>query len=66
MPKLKTNKGAAKRFKLSKRGKAKMRKAGRGHLLTKKNSKRRRTLRATGVLDKTMVHKIKQLLPYGE
>lgn len=46
MPKLKTNKGAAKRFKKTGSGRYKHRPANRNHILTKKTSKRKRQLRA--------------------
>lgn len=45
MPKMKTNKSAAKRFKRTGNGKLKRWKAGKSHILTKKRSKRKRKLR---------------------
>lgn len=51
MPKQKTHKGMKKRFKVTANGKAKHRKAGRGHLLSGKTPKRRRDLRGDGVLE---------------
>lgn len=58
MPKLKTKKSAKKRFRLTKNGKVKMNKAGRRHLMSVKNGKRRRKLRkqlmAQGKTAKTM------------
>ena len=45
MPKLKTNKSAAKRFKITKTGKIKKRSANRGHILGKMSRKRKRKLR---------------------
>jgi large subunit ribosomal protein L35 len=51
MPKQKTHKGIKKRFKLTASGKAKHRKAFRGHILGKKTSKRKSDLRKDGVLD---------------
>jgi large subunit ribosomal protein L35 len=63
MPKLKTRKAAAKRFKVTKNGKIVRRRAYASHIMTKKSAKRRRNLRkATGV-DKADVRRIKQLLP---
>jgi len=50
MPKQKTHKGMQKRFKLTASGKVKHRKAFRGHKLSHKNAKRRRRLRADGVV----------------
>lgn len=54
MPKMKTHKGTKKRFRLTANGKVKHRKAGTSHLAFRVTSKRRRNLRGTGVLDKTM------------
>lgn len=65
MPKLKTNKGAAKRFKFTKTGKIKKRSAGRGHTLGKKSRKRKRQLRKSGYLSPREEKKIRRLLPYG-
>lgn len=50
MPKKKTNKSAAKRFKQTASGKIKYCKAGSGHLLSSKTRKRKRNLRSAGVL----------------
>jgi large subunit ribosomal protein L35 len=50
MPKQKTHKGMKKRFKLTATGKVKHRKAFRGHKLSTKNARRRRRLRADGVI----------------
>jgi len=52
MPKKKTNKAAAKRFKRTASGKLKYSKAGSGHLLSSKSRKRKRSLRTRGVLCK--------------
>jgi large subunit ribosomal protein L35 len=65
MPKLKTNKGAKKRFKLTKTGKVKRMKESGRHLLTKKSSKRKRSLRTATTVDKTFEKKMRGLLPYG-
>jgi large subunit ribosomal protein L35 len=46
MPKLKTNRGAVKRFRVTGKGKVKYRKANRNHILTKKSSKRKGHLRS--------------------
>ncbi|MFC1624419.1 50S ribosomal protein L35 [Candidatus Omnitrophota bacterium] len=65
MPKLKTNKSAKKRFKLTKKRKIKRLKAGRRHLLSSKSSNRKRKMRK-GVLLEGMVEKVvRKLLPYG-
>jgi large subunit ribosomal protein L35 len=63
MPKLKTKKGLAKRFRLTKSGKIKRQKAGRGHLLTKKSSKRKRLLKKHGLVFKSYAKIIKRFLP---
>jgi large subunit ribosomal protein L35 len=65
MPKLKTHRGAAKRFKITGKGKIKRKKAYRSHLLTGKSSKRTRRLRQPVILGKTEEAIIKRLLPYG-
>jgi large subunit ribosomal protein L35 len=65
MPKLKTNSGAAKRFKLTKRGKVKFKRAKLRHILTTKPKKQKRRLRKPGQLDKTNIKQIKRLLPYA-
>jgi len=65
MPKLKTSKGTAKRFKLSKKGKVKRAMAGKSHILTKKSRKRKRYLGKTKGLDGSGAKLIKRLLPYG-
>ncbi len=62
MPKLKTNRGAAKRFKVTASGKIKRNKAYRGHLLTKKTTKRKRNLRKSGLVDATNAKAVKRLL----
>lgn len=64
MPKLKTNRGAAKRFRVTASGKIKHRKAFRSHILTKKASKRMRQLRKDGYVDDTNVKQVKRLCPY--
>lgn len=66
MPKLKTKKGAAKRFRLTKSGKVKRKRASKGHLLTKKNGKRIRHLRKPGYVTNANEKKsVKKMLPYG-
>lgn len=65
MPKMKTNRGAAKRFKMSKSGKIKRARAKRRHILTKKSSKLKRQLRRTGYLTKGDAGLVKLLLPNG-
>ncbi|RMF84553.1 MAG: 50S ribosomal protein L35 [Nitrospinota bacterium] len=65
MPKMKTNKGAAKRFSLTGRGKVKRYKAGKNHILTKKPRKRKRRLRQHTVLSGVDAQRVVKLLPYG-
>ncbi len=50
MPKMKTHKGAAKRFKMTASGKVRRNKAFKSHILTKKTSKRKRRLRQPGLV----------------
>jgi large subunit ribosomal protein L35 len=66
MPKMKTKKAAAKRFSTTGSGKVKYKKMNLRHILTKKASKRKRQLRASGILsDADSARVRKQLLPYG-
>ncbi|NLL71384.1 MAG: 50S ribosomal protein L35 [Epulopiscium sp.] len=65
MPKLKTHRGAAKRFKTTGTGKLKRYKAYKSHILTKKSAKRKRNLRKGTMTDKTNEKQIKRLLPYS-
>ena len=62
MPKMKTNAGAKKRFKLTGTGKIKRKHAFKSHILTKKNTKRKRNLTHIGLVDKVDVNNVKQLL----
>ena len=62
MPKMKTNRGAAKRFKLKKSGKIKRGSAYRSHILTKKSPKRKRNLRAPKYVHKTNLKAVKEML----
>ena len=64
MPKIKTNRGAAKRFKQPARGKIKRRKAYRRHILTCKTRKQKRHLRHAPMVDATNAKAIERLLPY--
>jgi large subunit ribosomal protein L35 len=65
MPKIKTNRAAAKRFKRTGSGKFKFSKANGSHILTKKTTKRKRSLRQGQIIDKTNVREIRLLLPNG-
>lgn len=64
MPKLKTHKGAAKRFRVTGTGKIMRNRANRRHILTGKPSKRMRNLRKKTVVDEREYRNIKSLLPY--
>lgn len=64
MPKMKTKRGAAKRFKVTGTGKIVYKKAFKSHILTKKSTKRKRGMRLSGVVDSTNVKGIKRILPY--
>ena len=64
MPKIKTNRAAAKRFKATGTGKLKRNKAYKSHILTKKSTKRKRNLRHATIADETNVKNMKKILPY--
>ena len=64
MPKIKTSKAAAKRFKLTGTGKLKRSKAYKSHILTKKSRKTKRNLRKAVMTDATNAKVMKKILPY--
>ncbi|RGY25418.1 50S ribosomal protein L35 [Tyzzerella nexilis] len=64
MPKIKTNRAAAKRFKKTATSKLKRNKAYKSHILTKKSTKRKRNLRQATITDATNVKNMKKVLPY--
>ena len=64
MPKMKTNRGAAKRFKATGSGKIRRSKAFTSHILTKKSTKRKRNLRKSGLIDGADAKAVKRMLPY--
>jgi large subunit ribosomal protein L35 len=64
MPKIKTSRGAAKRFKMTGTGKVKRSHAGLRHILTHKTTKQKRRLGKGVMVDKTNEKAIKRLLPY--
>ncbi|HOV86052.1 MAG TPA: 50S ribosomal protein L35 [Syntrophobacteraceae bacterium] len=64
MPKLKTNRAAAKRFSRTGTGKFMRARGNKSHILTKKPSKRTRRLRQTTVVDAANVRALKRMLPY--
>jgi large subunit ribosomal protein L35 len=65
MPKLKTHRGAAKRFSITGRGRVRRSRAYASHILTKKTRKRKRSLRKVDFLDKRDIGGIKKLIPYA-
>ena len=64
MPKMKTSRAAAKRFKMTGTGKLKRNKADKSHILTKKSTKRKRNLRKATMTDATNFRNMKKILPY--
>jgi large subunit ribosomal protein L35 len=64
MPKVKTKKAAAKRFKVTGSGQLKRMKAYKSHILTKKSTKRKRNLRHATLTDATNVKTMKKIMPY--
>lgn len=65
MPKLKSCRGAAKRFTVLKSGKIRRKKAYHSHILTSKTRKQKRNLRHGSLIDKRDAAQIRRLLPYG-
>ena len=64
MPKIKTSRAAAKRFKKTGAGKLKRNKDYKSHILTKKSTKRKRKLRKAIITDATNFKNMKKILPY--
>ena len=64
MPKIKTNRGAAKRFRVTGTGKVKTNKAFKRHLLSGRSKKRKRHLRAAGLVSAAETKNIRKLMPY--
>ena len=64
MPKIKTSRAAAKRFKKTGTGQLKRMKAYKSHILTKKSTKRKRNLRKATLVDHTNLKEMKKILPY--
>ncbi|MCL2103351.1 MAG: 50S ribosomal protein L35 [Syntrophorhabdaceae bacterium] len=64
MPKMKTCRGAAKRFKATGGGSIKCAKSGKRHILSNKNRKRKRRLRKSMLVNPAMEHLIRRLTPY--
>lgn len=65
MPKLKTNRGAAKRFKLTGSGKFKRQQSHKNHILTKKSPKRIRQLRKADLVHGNDEASVRKMLPYA-
>lgn len=65
MPKIKTNRSAAKRLKVTKNGKIKRWQSFTGHLKTGKSANRRRKLRSSTLVSKANLAKTKMLIPYA-
>ena len=65
MPKMKTNRAAAKRFKITGSGKVRRSKGGLNHCMQEKSKKRLRRLRKNDMVDKSFQKRIKLMLPYG-
>lgn len=65
MPKLKTNRGAAKRFKKTATGKFRKKQSHARHILTKKDTKRKRNLRAPELIHHNDEAMVRKLLPYA-
>ena len=66
MPKMKSNSGAKKRFKMTGTGRIKRNKAYRQHILTKKTSTQKRRLRAKALVHATQEHQVRAMLPYAK
>ena len=66
MPKSKTKRAAAKRFKVSGNGELRRAQAFKRHLLSSKNRKRKRNLRGTTGVDATNVHEVRLIMPYAK
>jgi len=64
MPKMKTHRGAAKRFKKTGSGKFVRSRANKQHILTKKSTQRKRRLRKDAVVDPVDAKRLKEMLPH--
>ncbi len=63
MPKMKSNRGAAKRFRTTGKGKLVRMRANKSHILTKKKRKRKRRLRSATSASKADVARVRRMLP---
>jgi large subunit ribosomal protein L35 len=64
MPKMKSNSGAGKRFKVTGTGKVVRAKAFKSHILTSKTTKRKRNLRKSDIVHSANMYNMRRLLPY--
>ncbi|HEY1266486.1 MAG TPA: 50S ribosomal protein L35 [Candidatus Binatia bacterium] len=64
MPKIKSNRGAMKRFRVTGKGKVKRNKGFKGHLLSSKSKKRKRGLRQGALVSASEQKNIRKLVPY--
>jgi large subunit ribosomal protein L35 len=65
MPKMKSNRAASKRFRITGSGKVRRARCGAQHMFIGKSRKRRRRLRDNALVSPAMEHRVKLLLPYG-
>ena len=65
MPKMKTNRSAAKRFRKTGSGSFRRKQSHLRHILTKKNTKRKRNLRAASMVHQSDVRSVARMLPYA-
>jgi len=65
MPKMKSNSGAKKRFKITKNGKVKRASGFKNHILEHKSPKRKRGLRGTTICSEVESDRVKRMLPYA-
>lgn len=64
MPKIRTNRSAHKRFRITGSGRVRRNKAYKSHILTKKTKKRKRNLRHATLIDSSNEKQVKRLIPY--
>lgn len=64
MPKMKSNSGAKKRFRITGKGKVRFKRAYHSHILTTKTTKKKRKQRRPAILAEADVKQVKRLLPY--
>jgi large subunit ribosomal protein L35 len=65
MPKMKTNRAAAKRFRITGTGRVRRSKSGLNHMMQEKSKKRLRRLRKNDMVEHALENRVKLLLPYG-